>query len=55
MATVNTFAKITPEQDVSVAPRRKIQWKNLAVGSAMNIFQVTTLGQPFEVLKTHVS
>lgn len=40
--------------DVAEPPRKKIQWRNLAVGSAMNIFQVTTLGQPMEVLKTHV-
>ncbi|KAL4880578.1 mitochondrial carrier domain-containing protein [Aspergillus karnatakaensis] len=35
--------------------RRPIPYRNLAVGAAMNIFQVTTLGQPMEVLKTHLA
>ncbi|KAK7207839.1 mitochondrial DNA replication protein [Myxozyma melibiosi] len=34
---------------------RKVSWSNLAVGAVMNLFQVTTLGQPFEVLKTHAA
>ena len=36
-------------------PRQKVQWTNLAIGAFMNIFQVTTLGQPMEVLKTHIA
>ncbi|KAB8263821.1 mitochondrial carrier [Aspergillus pseudonomiae] len=35
--------------------RRKIPLRNLGVGAFMNIFQVTTLGQPMEVLKTHLA
>ncbi|KAH6988188.1 mitochondrial DNA replication protein [Ilyonectria sp. MPI-CAGE-AT-0026] len=35
--------------------KRKTPWSNLAVGACMNIFQVTSLGQPMEVLKTHVA
>ncbi|KAL4923713.1 mitochondrial carrier domain-containing protein [Aspergillus undulatus] len=35
--------------------RRPIPYRNLAVGAFMNIFQVTTLGQPMEVLKTHLA
>lgn len=34
--------------------KKAITWSNLAVGAAMNIFEVATLGQPFEVLKTHM-
>lgn len=36
-------------------PQHRVQWRNLGVGAFMNIFQVTTLGQPLEVLKTHVA
>ncbi|KAL2843815.1 mitochondrial carrier domain-containing protein [Aspergillus pseudodeflectus] len=35
--------------------RRPIPYHNLAVGAVMNVFQVTTLGQPMEVLKTHLA
>ncbi|KAE8344700.1 hypothetical protein BDV24DRAFT_148896 [Aspergillus arachidicola] len=35
--------------------RRKDPLRNLGVGALMNIFQVTTLGQPMEVLKTHLA
>lgn len=35
--------------------RGKIQWRNLSVGAFMNVFQVTSLGQPLEVMKTHVA
>ncbi|KAL4798360.1 mitochondrial carrier domain-containing protein [Aspergillus venezuelensis] len=38
-----------------VDERRPIPYRNLAVGAVMNIFQVTTLGQPMEVLKTHLA
>ncbi|KAI3624551.1 hypothetical protein GLX27_003347 [Malassezia furfur] len=30
-------------------------WSNIAVGAAMNMFEVTTLGQPFEVVKTQMA
>ncbi|KAH7215474.1 mitochondrial DNA replication protein [Fusarium oxysporum] len=35
--------------------RKPISWSNLVVGASMNIFQVTSLGQPMEVVKTHVA
>ncbi|KAL4963036.1 mitochondrial carrier domain-containing protein [Aspergillus stella-maris] len=38
-----------------VDERRPIPYRNLAVGAVMNVFQVTTLGQPMEVLKTHLA
>ncbi|KAL3456171.1 mitochondrial carrier domain-containing protein [Aspergillus heterothallicus] len=38
-----------------VEERRAIPYRNLAVGAVMNVFQVTTLGQPMEVLKTHLA
>ncbi|KNZ63045.1 uncharacterized protein VP01_1193g8 [Puccinia sorghi] len=36
------------------APRR-IESSNLMVGAAVSMFEVTTLGQPLEVLKTHMA
>lgn len=35
--------------------QKGINYGNLAVGSVMNIMEVTTLGQPFEVLKTQMA
>ncbi|OHW92550.1 mitochondrial DNA replication protein [Colletotrichum incanum] len=35
--------------------KRKTPWRNLVVGACMNVIQVTTLGQPMEVIKTHAS
>ncbi|KAI5475816.1 hypothetical protein MNV49_000827 [Pseudohyphozyma bogoriensis] len=35
--------------------RKKINWSNIAVGATMNMFEVTTLGQPFEVIKTQMA
>lgn len=32
-----------------------LSWSNIAVGAAMNMFEVTTLGQPFEVIKTQMA
>ena len=28
---------------------------NIAIGAAIQVFEVSTLGQPFEVLKTHLA
>ncbi|KAJ5088018.1 mitochondrial DNA replication protein [Penicillium angulare] len=47
--------KNLPEMQDAVEQKRPIPYKNLAVGAFMNIFQVTTLGQPMEVLKTHLA
>jgi len=43
--------------NVNVKPgeKKKIQPINLLVGACLNIFEVSTLGQPFEVLKTHMA
>ncbi|KAF9056512.1 mitochondrial carrier domain-containing protein [Panaeolus papilionaceus] len=41
---------------VSSQPGQKgINWSNIAVGGIMNMFEVTTLGQPLEVLKTQMA
>lgn len=36
-------------------PPKKLSWSNIAVGAVMNMFEVTTLGQPFEVIKTQMA
>ncbi|TKY88423.1 hypothetical protein EX895_002775 [Sporisorium graminicola] len=39
-----------------MAPQQKgFSWSNIAVGSIMNICEVTTLGQPLEVIKTQMA
>ncbi|KAI0788539.1 putative YHM2-protein of the mitochondrial carrier family [Abortiporus biennis] len=35
--------------------QKGINWSNIAVGAIMNMFQVTTLGQPLEVIKTQMA
>ena len=32
-----------------------MSWANLGIGAAIQLFEVSTLGQPFEVLKTHLA
>ncbi|KDE09369.1 hypothetical protein MVLG_00276 [Microbotryum lychnidis-dioicae p1A1 Lamole] len=32
-----------------------LSWTNLAVGASVSLFEVTTFGQPLEVLKTHMA
>ncbi|OQE24691.1 hypothetical protein PENSTE_c007G05325 [Penicillium steckii] len=39
----------------NVEQKRPIPYRNLVVGALMNVFQVTSLGQPMEVLKTHLA
>lgn len=29
--------------------------QNVAIGAALQVFEVSTLGQPFEVIKTHMA
>jgi len=35
--------------------QKGINWSNIAVGGIMNMFEVTTLGQPLEVVKTQMA
>jgi len=35
--------------------QKGVNWSNMAVGGIMNMFEVTTLGQPLEVLKTQMA
>ncbi|BGO93727.1 hypothetical protein NBRC10512_006608 [Rhodotorula toruloides] len=40
---------MSPQQSNGLSP------VNLAIGAGVSVFEVTTLGQPFEVLKTHMA
>lgn len=40
---------------VVAPPKKPVSWKNLAIGAVIQVFEVSTLGQPFEVLKTHMA
>lgn len=35
--------------------RKPVNFANIGVGAVMNLFEVTTLGQPFEVVKTQMA
>ncbi|KAG5459986.1 MAG: hypothetical protein BJ554DRAFT_8030 [Olpidium bornovanus] len=35
--------------------RKPISWENIALGAFIQVFEVTTLGQVFEVVKTHMA
>ena len=36
-------------------PKSKFSWQNLGIGAVIQVFEVSTLGQPFEVVKTHMA
>lgn len=50
MATSNAAAGIAPEPPK--LERKPIKFSNLLLGAGLNMFEVTTLGQPLEVAKT---
>lgn len=55
MATaIASPAQVVGKRDAKLQ-RKSITWSSLAIGAAMNIFQVSTLGQPLENVKTYVS
>jgi hypothetical protein len=35
--------------------KKPVSWKNLAIGASIQVFEVSSLGQPFEVVKTHMA
>ena len=53
MSSSLTTAKTASE--VSEVPKKKFSWNNIAIGGAIQVFEVSTLGQPFEVIKTHMA
>ncbi|KAI8917033.1 mitochondrial carrier domain-containing protein [Powellomyces hirtus] len=45
----------TPQDASSPLKKKAMQPINLAIGAGLNMFEVSTLGQPFEVIKTHMA
>ncbi|KAI8093210.1 mitochondrial carrier domain-containing protein [Halteromyces radiatus] len=43
-----------PNQQVQVE-KKPVSYTNLAIGASLNLFEVSTLGQPFEVVKTQLA
>ncbi|KAJ1673195.1 hypothetical protein EV182_005712, partial [Spiromyces aspiralis] len=41
--------------DVVQLEKKPLSWRNIAIGAAIQTFEVSTLGQPFEVIKTHLA
>ncbi|KAJ5097506.1 Mitochondrial DNA replication protein YHM2 [Penicillium angulare] len=54
MATEPGFLSVTKSSKYS-PPDKKRPFSNLAVGAFVQIFQCTTLGNPLDVLKTHIA
>lgn len=47
---------ITPSQTAGQPLQKKaVSFENLLIGAGLNMFEVSTLGQPFEVIKTHMA
>ncbi|SPQ99390.1 unnamed protein product (mitochondrion) [Plasmodiophora brassicae] len=38
-----------------VIDKKPVSWQNVAIGAALQTWEVSTLGQPFEVIKTHMA
>ncbi|MBW0510998.1 hypothetical protein O181_050713 [Austropuccinia psidii MF-1] len=49
------MAPSAPAQPLQAGQKRGVNWSNVAVGGIMNMFEVTTLGQPLEVVKTQMA
>ncbi|KAJ3027137.1 UNVERIFIED_CONTAM: hypothetical protein HDU68_004371 [Siphonaria sp. JEL0065] len=45
----------TPTDPNAPLQKKPVSFQNLAIGAALNMFEVTTLGQPFEVIKTQMA
>jgi hypothetical protein len=42
----------TPAPSVQTIEKKPVKFSNLLLGAGLNMFEVTTLGQPLEVIKT---
>ncbi|KAI7957463.1 hypothetical protein MJO28_004558 [Puccinia striiformis f. sp. tritici] len=49
------MAPAAPATPLKPGEKRGVNWSNVAVGGIMNMFEVTTLGQPLEVIKTQMA
>ncbi|CAO3593994.1 unnamed protein product [Absidia cylindrospora] len=48
------MATLAPTQHAH-AEKKPVSYTNLAIGASLNLFEVSTLGQPFEVVKTQLA
>ncbi|OTB04351.1 hypothetical protein M426DRAFT_58748 [Hypoxylon sp. CI-4A] len=56
MSTATAAASgATPPLTDKTLEKKPIKFSNLLLGSGLNLFEVTTLGQPLEVCKTHLA
>jgi hypothetical protein len=44
-----------PSDPSAPLTKKPISFKNLGLGAALTVFEVSTLGQPLEVTKTHMA
>ena len=52
MSSTLKTSSLTKEVEIE---KKKFSWNNILIGGAIQIFEVSTLGQPFEVIKTHMA
>ncbi len=45
----------TEDEKAGSLEKKPVSWKNLGIGAMLTVFETTTLGQPFEVVKTHLA
>ena len=46
---------VTTDKLKKSTEKSKFSWNNIGIGAAIQVFEVSTLGQPFEVVKTHMA
>ncbi|PVU96267.1 hypothetical protein BB559_002429 [Furculomyces boomerangus] len=50
-----TQAEISTVKPANPVAKKPTSWKNIALGAAIQTFEVSSLGQPFEVVKTQMA
>ncbi len=45
-------AALAPAPSATTIEKKPVKFSNLLLGAGLNLFEVTTLGQPLEVVKT---
>lgn len=57
--TISSTTLATPSSIATIknneVKKKTFSWNNIGIGAAIQIFEVSTLGQPFEVIKTHMA
>ncbi|KAI6092794.1 mitochondrial carrier [Hypoxylon rubiginosum] len=55
MSAAAATTGVTPPLTEKTLEKKPIKFSNLLLGAGLNMFEVTTLGQPLEVCKTHLA